>query len=62
MLHSEPGGVCKWEQFFSTIAAMVVGGSVAAVTLVGVVGSQTAAPEQSPTSVNAPAIEYGSNN
>ena len=45
-----------------TIAAMVVGGSVAAVTIVGVVGSQTSPPDQSPTSVNAPAIEYGSNN
>jgi hypothetical protein len=49
----------------STIAAMVVGGSVAAVTIVGVVGSQTAPPDKSPTSVNAPAsdyIDYGSNN
>lgn len=46
----------------STIAAMVVGGTVAAVTVVGVVNSQTAAPEQSPANVNAPVIEYGSNN
>jgi hypothetical protein len=46
----------------STIAAMVVGGSVAAVTVVGLVNSQTAAPDQSPASVNSPAIEYGSNN
>ena len=46
----------------NTIAAMVVGGAVAAVTIVGVVGSQTAAPEESPTNVNAPVIEYGSNN
>jgi hypothetical protein len=46
----------------STFAAMIVGGTVAAVTVVGVVNSQTAAPDESPTSVNAPVIEYGSNN
>ena len=46
----------------STFAAMIVGGSVAAVTVVGVVNSQTAPPEKSPVSVNAPAIDYGSNN
>ncbi len=46
----------------STVGAMIVGGAVAAVTVVGVVNSQTAAPEDSPASVNAPAIEYGSNN
>ena len=49
----------------STIAAMVVGGTVATVTIVGVVNSQTAAPDKSPVNVNAPAsaqIEYGSNN
>lgn len=47
---------------FSTIAAMLVGGTVATFTVVGVVDSQTAAPDNSPVSVNAPAIEYGSNN
>jgi hypothetical protein len=41
---------------------MIVGGTVATVTLVGVVDSQTSPPDQSPASVNAPAIEYGSNN
>lgn len=46
----------------STIGAMIVGGTVATVTLVGVVDSQTSPPDQSPASVNAPAIEYGSNN
>jgi hypothetical protein len=46
----------------STIAAMLVGGAVATVTVVGVVNSQTATPDKSPVSVNAPAIEYGSNN
>lgn len=46
----------------STIAAVLVGGTVAAVTVVGVVNSQTSAPDQSPASVNSPAIQYGSNN
>lgn len=45
-----------------TIASIVVGGTVAAVTVVGLVSSQTAAPDKSPASVNAPAIEYGTNN
>lgn len=47
---------------FSTVAAMVVGGAVATVTVVGVVNSQTTPPTTSPTSVNAPAFDYGSNN
>lgn len=46
----------------STIAAMLVGGAVATFTVVGVVNSQTSAPDQSPASVDSPAIEYGSNN
>lgn len=46
----------------STIGAMLVGGAVATVTVVGVVNSQTSKPETSPASVNAPAIDYGSNN
>jgi hypothetical protein len=45
----------------STIAAMVVGGSVAAVTVVGVVSSQTSAPASSPANVNSPVLDYGSN-
>jgi hypothetical protein len=45
-----------------TIAAVVIGGTAAAVTVVGLVNTQTAAPDQSPVSVNAPAIDYGSNN
>ncbi|WP_447645677.1 hypothetical protein [Nocardioides zeae] len=47
-----------------TIVSLVVGGSVAAVTVVGVVSSQTAAPSESPIDVNSPAsqvIDYGSN-
>lgn len=45
----------------TTIGALVLGGVVAAATVVGVVSSQTAAPDRSPTNVNAPVIEYGSN-
>ncbi|GEP37213.1 hypothetical protein NPS01_08760 [Nocardioides psychrotolerans] len=45
----------------TTIGALVLGGVVAAATIVGVVSSQTAAPDKSPTNVNAPVIEYGSN-
>lgn len=49
----------------ATIAAMLLGGTVATFTVVGVVNSQTAGPDQSPASVDTPAeqqIEYGSNN
>lgn len=45
-----------------TVAAMIVGGSVAAVTLIGVVNSQTSAPGESPANVNAPVVQYGSTN
>lgn len=45
----------------SIIGSVVLGGVVAGATIVGVVSSQTAAPETSPTSVNAPVIDYGSN-
>lgn len=45
----------------TTIGALVLGGVVAAATVVGVVSSQTAGPDKSPTNVNAPVIEYGSN-
>lgn len=44
----------------TTIGALVLGGVVATATVVGVVSSQTAAPDTSPTNVNAPVIEYGS--
>lgn len=44
------------------IATLVVGGSVGAAALVGVVSSQTSAPEKSPASVSNPEeyIPYGS--
>lgn len=47
---------------FATVGAMIVGGAVATVTVIGVVNSQTTPPETSPASVNAPAFDYGSNN
>lgn len=43
------------------IGSMIVGGAVAAATIVGVVQSQTARPDVSPTSVNAPVVNYGTN-
>ncbi|MXG88532.1 hypothetical protein [Nocardioides flavescens] len=46
----------------TTFVSMLVGGAVAAVTVVGVVNSQTTAPDKTPVSVNAPAIDYGSTN
>lgn len=46
---------------FGTVIAVVAGGAIATVTVLGVVSSQTAAPDKSPVSVNAPAINYGSN-
>ena len=41
------------------IATIVVGGAVGAATIVGVVNSQTAAPDTSPANVNQPFTEYG---
>ena len=43
------------------IAALVLGTAVAGATVFGVVSSQTAAPDRSPTSVEEPAVDYGSN-
>ncbi len=47
---------------FSVFAAMIVGGGIAVGSIYGLLASQTAAPEDSPASVNAPAFDYGSNN
>ena len=48
--------------FAALIATLVVGGSVGAAAIVGVVSSQTSAPEKSPASVSNPEeyIPYGS--
>lgn len=45
-----------------TVAAVIVGGAVATVTVVGVVSSQTSPQGQSPANVNAPVVQYGSTN
>jgi hypothetical protein len=45
----------------TTIGALVLGGVVGTATIIGVVNSQTAAPDKSPANVNSPVIEYGSN-
>jgi L-lactate permease len=43
------------------IGSVLVGGAVATATIVGVVQSQTAAPDKAPNSVSSPAVDYGSN-
>ncbi len=45
-----------------TFAALFVGAAIAAGSVYGLISSQTAAPANSPTNVNAPAFDYGSNN
>jgi hypothetical protein len=49
-------------KILTTFAAMVVGGGIAAGSMYGLISSQTAAPADSPTNVNAPVFDYGSNN
>ncbi|WP_340538757.1 DUF2613 family protein [Nocardioides sp. GXZ039] len=41
------------------VASVVVGGALGAAGIVGLVSSQTAAPDKSPISVEKPVIEYG---
>ena len=41
------------------VASLFVGATVAAVTIVGLVSSQTGASGDSPADVNAPVVEYG---
>lgn len=41
------------------IVSLVVGGGLAVATLVGVVTSQTSAPEKSPGTVDSPEFSYG---
>jgi len=48
----------------AAFGSLVIGGTVATATVVGIVQSQTAPPEKSPVSVNATAddlVSYGSN-
>jgi hypothetical protein len=44
----------------TVIATIVVGGAIGAASIVAVVNSQTAAPSESPASVETPVIDYGS--
>jgi hypothetical protein len=46
---------------FGTVAAVIAGGAVATVTVLGVVTSQTSAPDKSPVNVDSAQIQYGSN-
>jgi hypothetical protein len=43
------------------IAALVLGSAVAGATVFGLVSTQTAAPENSPTNVEQPTVDYGTN-
>ncbi|GAB3080077.1 hypothetical protein GCM10027215_22220 [Nocardioides zeae] len=57
-------GVVMGTGLIGTLVSLVVGGTVAAVSVVGVVSSQTSAPSTSPGDSQAPAasvIDYGSN-
>ena len=44
----------------SVVVTVLVGGAVGAATLVSLVNSQTAPPSESPASVEAVVIDYGS--
>ncbi len=41
------------------IASVVAGAALAAVSVFGLISSQTAAPSQSPANAEAPAFDYG---
>lgn len=43
----------------ATLGSVLVGGAVAAVTIVGLVSSQTSAEGASPANVNQPVVQYG---
>ena len=43
----------------ATTTTVVVGGGLAVATLVGVVTSQTSAPEKSPGTIESPDFSYG---
>jgi hypothetical protein len=61
MFEVDQGGATALK-ILTTLAAMVVGGGIAAGSMYGLISSQTAAPADSPTNVNAPVFDYGSNN
>lgn len=41
------------------LASVLVGGAVAAVTVIGIVNGQVSSAADSPANVNQPAIQYG---
>jgi hypothetical protein len=47
------------QAFIITFASVIVGGGLAGATVVGLVNSQTAPPENSPANVSNPVLEYG---
>jgi hypothetical protein len=49
-------------KILTTFAAMVVGGAIAAGSMYGLLAAATTPPADSPTNVNAPTFDYGSNN
>lgn len=44
---------------FGAIVGVVVGGGLAAATVIGVVSSQTSTSGPSPANVNQPVVDYG---
>lgn len=48
------------QAFVVSVVSVVVGGALAGMTVVGLVKSQTAAPDQSPANVSNPVMQYGS--
>ncbi|GHJ60494.1 hypothetical protein NOK12_30120 [Nocardioides sp. OK12] len=45
----------------TTVATTVVGGTIAAVTVVGLVNANTGTQGESPANVNQPVVQYGTN-
>ena len=46
-------------KILGTVGSLVAGGAVAAVTVVGLVSSQTGTSGESPANVNQPVVDYG---
>jgi len=49
------------QPFLLSVVGVVVGGTLAGVTLIGVIQSQTDGPANSPANVSNPVIDYGTN-
>lgn len=45
--------------FIGPIASLVAGGMLAAVSVFGLISSQTSAPSKSPANAEAPVFDYG---